>query len=121
MKYLIPVFIVVFILFPVVVRAQIWGPIVPDINFCAGLDPYATKLCNLLIKIQQILYAIALVLAIIMVIIGGITYMTAGADEAKIGKARKLLTSAVIGFAIVVAFGFIIGIVREIIVNSFSG
>jgi preprotein translocase subunit YajC len=104
------------VLLPTIVQADFTGWNGPDL--CAGLDTYAHKLCNLLWDIQKILYAGALVLAIIMVIIGGITYMTAGESEDKAKKARKMITNGIIGFAIVIAFSFIIGIVREIITNS---
>lgn len=43
------------------------------------------------------------VIFLILIIYGGITWMTAGGNEDRIARARKILTAAVIGLIIVVA------------------
>jgi hypothetical protein len=50
--------------------------------------------------IQWILGLLGLV-AVIMILIGGFKWMTAGGNEEKIESAKKLLTSAIIGLVIV--------------------
>ncbi|MBU0613290.1 pilin [Patescibacteria group bacterium] len=50
--------------------------------------------------IQWILGLLGLI-AVIMILIGGFKWMTAGGNEEKIESAKKLLTSAIIGLVIV--------------------
>jgi len=82
---------------------------------CDQLEPYSAKLCNLLWKIQQILYAVGIGLAAIMIILGGITYMSAREDEEQVKKAKKMIINGLIGFAIVLSFALIMGLVRGIV------
>ncbi|MFH1534374.1 MAG: hypothetical protein ABIF80_00130, partial [Patescibacteria group bacterium] len=49
---------------------------------------------------QWILGLLGLI-AVIMILIGGFKWMTAGGNEEKIESAKKLLTSAIIGLVIV--------------------
>lgn len=81
---------------------------------------YSLKLCVLLLKIQQILYGLSLSIAVVFIIIGGIIYITAGDSEDKIKTAKKMIINALIGFAIVLSVGFLIGIVREIITGTIA-
>lgn len=87
---------------------------------CGALSEgeYSLKLCVLLLKIQQILYGLSLSIAVVFIIIGGIIYITAGDNEDKIKTAKKMIVNALIGFAIVLSVGFLIGIVREIITST---
>ncbi|MBU4284765.1 pilin [Patescibacteria group bacterium] len=112
MKYLIPVLATIFVLFPVIAHASI------ILIRCGSLPEYTSKLCYLLEDIQKILYGLSLGIAVIVIIVGGVTYMTAGNDEEKTKRAKKIITNGVIGFAIVLAFSFILGMVMEIIENS---
>jgi len=79
---------------------------------------YSLKLCVLLLRVQQILYGLSLSIAVVFVIIGGIIYVTAGDSEDKTKTAKKMIVNALIGFAIVLSVGFLIGIVRELITNT---
>ena len=62
------------------------------------------------------------VVAIIIVLIGGFKYMTAGGSEEKVGEARKWLISGVIGLAIVLAAyaitSFVIGSLMEATIDT---
>lgn len=58
--------------------------------------------------IIQFILVIAFVLAFIMLLIGGIRWITAGGDEKAVGSARNMITAALIGLVIVlVAFALI--------------
>lgn len=120
MKYLIPI-LFIFLLVPMIALG-FTNPLSPLNSACQGLTgEYSLRLCALLINIQWIIYGIGIILAAILIIIGGVNYVTAGDNEEKAKKARKMITNAIIGFAIVLAFAFITGMVREIIVNSLGG
>jgi len=112
MKYLFPVFFLVFLMFPLFANAQSCDDL--------GSLPSTQRICELIGTITNILYIFGISLAIIMVIVGGIMYMTAGADESKVGNAKKTIIYGLIGAAIVFLSGFIIGLLREVIVNGLT-
>ena len=69
------------------------------------------------IEIMRWILSFALVLAVILIIWAGVTYMTAGGDETSIGNAKKRFLYGVVGviiviaaFAIVVAIGRFLGV-----------
>lgn len=80
-------------------------------------DPVET-ICNILNIVKIIILAIGLGIAIIVLIIGGITYMTAGGDAEKADKGKKLIINAIIGIVIVLAAAFILGLVQGLLVSS---
>lgn len=112
-KILIIIFLAAFI-FPINVFAQ-GGELIWSQGECEQLEEYSGRLCNLLWTIQQILYALGIGLAGLMVIVGGITYMSARDDEEQTRKAKKIITNGLIGFAIVLSFALIMGLVRGIV------
>lgn len=114
MKKLIVIVFLVILAFPTGVLAQgmelVWSQ-----GECDQLEEYSGKLCDLLWTVQQILYAVGIGLAGIMVILGGITYMSARDSEEQTTKAKKMITNGLIGFAIVISFALIMGLVRGIV------
>lgn len=100
---------------PGAVKAQVGPELIWSQGECDQLQPYSQRLCDLLWTIQQILYAIGIGLAGIMVVLGGITYMSARDDEEQTRKAKKMITNGLIGFAIVISFALILGLVRGIV------
>ena len=74
--------------------------------------------CNLLRLIRNIIAGIGLGLAVILLIVGGIQYMTAGGNPEKAEKSKKLMINAIIGIAIVIAAMFIITLVASIITGA---
>jgi uncharacterized membrane protein YhaH (DUF805 family) len=115
MKYLFPVIISIFLIVPLFVSAA-QPCITCDCLNDAGLNS-AAKLCNFLDDIGFILYVAGAGLAVIMVIIGGIKYMTAGDSEDKAKSGRKTIINGLIGAAIILASGFIVGLVNDFIAN----
>ena len=57
---------------------------------------------NKLVEIMNYAFGAGLAVAIIMMVWGGITYMTAGGDDTKIGTAKKRLIWGLVGAAIIV-------------------
>jgi hypothetical protein len=106
MKYLIPIIILGI---PLIVFAQ-----------CQQISseyPSAKKLCTLVSEIAVILKWFGIALALVIVILSGIQYMTSAGDEEKAKKARKTLTNGLIGVAIVFAAYFLVGLVEEFIMQ----
>lgn len=90
-------------LFPFIARAE----------DCSVLTSYVDKLECILNNIAIVLYVVAGGIALIIILIGGITYMTAGGKEDSISKAKKIITNGLIGTAIVLCAGFILDLLAE--------
>ncbi len=61
------------------------------------------------------------VLFLLLMIWGGVMWMTAGGNEEKIGKAKQLITSAIIGMIIIFASYAITSFVVTNVINATSG
>lgn len=60
------------------------------------------------VGIMNWIFSFAIVLAVILIIVGGISYMTAGGDDTKLGTAKKRIIWGLVGAAIVIcAWGLI--------------
>lgn len=70
------------------------------------------SLCHIFILIKRIVdfgtVNILIPLAILMVVIGGIMFLTAGGDPGRLGSAKKILTATLIGLVIVLAAWLIV-------------
>ena len=73
----------------------------------------AFQLCHLVDRIGGALYAIGWSLALVVLLIGGISYMVSGGDEEKVKNAKKIITSGLIGTAIVLCAGFILSLLVQ--------
>ena len=88
---------------------------IPDPLDCGGQP---CDFVGIIKKLTEILKILAIPLGTIMIIIGGIQYMTAGGNEERANKAKKTLLYTVIGVAIVLAADFLVGIVQEILKSA---
>jgi type IV secretory pathway VirB2 component (pilin) len=118
MKKSLFVFIFLALIIPSVVSAV--SPYDCGGLLASGLESTA-QLCTVLYDIRWILAAAAFSLAIIMVIIGGIKYMTAGDDAEKTKSGRKTIINGLIGAAIVFAASFIVNLVGDFVLNRIVG
>lgn len=83
-------------------------------NPCTDITaPYTYKLCRFLDKVANVLYVVGWSVALIVVLIGGITIMTAGGNEDNLKKGKKIITNGIIGAAIVLCAGFILGLLVQ--------
>ena len=57
-------------------------------------------------------------IAVIVILIGGFMWMTAGGDEDKVGKAKKTLGAGIIGLAIILLAWLIVTIVYKVITGK---
>lgn len=73
-------------------------------NEIKGID----NIVSVIRAIIQFILVVAFVLAFIMLLIGGIRWITAGGDEKAVGSARNMITAALIGLVVVlVAYALI--------------
>jgi type IV secretory pathway VirB2 component (pilin) len=77
---------------------------------------------TILKNILLILFFFAAILALVFIVIGGISWITAGGDPKAAGSARDRITAAIIGLVIVVAaFGITLIITSALGINIFEG
>ena len=74
---------------------------------------------SLIGRVAQFLVVISVLIAIIMIVWSGITYMAAGANATKVAEAQARLKSAIIGAAIVLGVGVIIQTIAGIVTRGF--
>ena len=58
------------------------------------------------------------IIAVVIVLIGGFKYMTAGGEEEKTTEAKKLIVSGIIGLAIILSAWAVTGFVVNSLINS---
>jgi len=114
MKYFFVILSLSLLMFPFFASAQNCNTLRTQIGDNTG------KICDLIVDIGFILYVLGITLAIVIVIIGGIMYMTAGSDESKVEKGKKTITYGLIGLAVILLAGFIINLLKEIVINSLA-
>lgn len=112
MKYLIPIFVLMFLVLPI--AAEAFTSAHPNCTQITGQN--TRELCTILYRVRDIVYYFGWGIALVIITVGGIMYMTAGGDEAKTIKARKLLVAGIVGAAIILAAGFILGGIAGIII-----
>jgi len=83
-----------------------------------GLWGTKTSVNNLIVNILNWLIGAAAVVCVVMLIAAGYSYMTAGGDEQKVGKATKTLTNAIIGLAICFIAVILVNFVLENFLQS---
>lgn len=64
------------------------------------------------------IFALAGVVAFVVLVMGGFKYITAGGDEKAVGEARKMLTGAITGLLLVVSVYGLLSILSYYIFNS---
>ena len=104
MKKLFPVFLMVLLLVP--------------LTALAVTTQIEVTICQILQVIKNIVAAIGLAIAIILLIVSGIKYMTSGGDADKATKARQGIINALIGVVIVIGALFIIALAQNLLTSA---
>jgi len=71
--------------------------------------------------IARFMVYIGIAVAVIFIVWGGITYMTAGGDDTKLGTAKKRIIWGIVGAAIIIGVGVIINTLKQIATGGFQG
>ena len=85
----------------------------------AGQPITFNEVDSLIGRVAQFLVVTSVLIAVIMIVWSGITYMAAGANTTKVTEAQARLKSAIIGAAIVLGVGVIIETVAGIVTRGF--
>ena len=82
-----------------------------------GNEPIQTTIASI-IKVAMGLLGIV---AVVIILIGGFTWMTAGGNDEKVGEAKKWIFSGVIGLAIILSAYALASFVIDNLVNATTG
>lgn len=74
---------------------------------------------SLISRIAQFLVITSVLIAVIMIVWSGITYMAAGANTTKVTEAQTRLKNSIIGTAVVLGVGVIIQTIAGIVTRDF--
>ena len=97
---------------PLLAAAQFIAPEAGATNL-----PNQAKFSEIMITIINILLAIAGLIAVIFLIVGGFRYITAGGNEESSEAAKKTITNAIIGIVIIILSFVIV----RVISNALTG
>lgn len=113
-----------FVLVPTMASASGSGvtPLASSSEFGIGAnDPAAqiglgsTKLDEAVVQLINVLLGFLGLIAVVIILIGGFRWMTAGGNEDKVGEARKTIFAGIIGLAIILfAWGITIFVVQQL-------
>ena len=70
------------------------------------------------LKVINVLLAIAGLIAVIFLIVGGFRYVTAGGNEEAAESGKKTITNAIIGIVIIILSFVIVRVVSNALINS---
>ena|SRR3989344_711602 len=102
---------------PFLTLAALPEPVSPYSGSELTLDEIET----LINQIAQFLIVIAVVIAVIFIIWGGIKYMTARGDAKVAEEAKGTIINGIIGAAVVLGVGVILSTLSSLITRSFFG
>src|SRR3989338_1559854 len=109
MKKVISLIMLAVLLLPVVAVAQINTS--GNLGTTFGLG--TANLQSTVIRIIQWVLGLLGLIAVVMILIGGFQWMTAGGNEEKVASAKKIISAAVIGFVVVLlAWAIVIFVVQ---------
>jgi hypothetical protein len=117
MKTIYGLLLLVVILVPSACLAQqLTDPIVPS-SVPITMDRFEV----LARRIASFLIMISIVLSVIFLTFGGISYMVAGADESRVASAKLRIWHAIGGTAVVLGVGLILQTLSSILNQTFFG
>lgn len=123
-KKVITAIMVVFIMVPVLALA-LSMPAFAQLNEGNIGVPYAENLGlgnkdprDMAVSIIQVILGFLAIIVVIIILLGGFKWMTAGGNEDKVAEAKKLITAGVIGLVIILAAWGIARFVVTVILNA---
>jgi cytochrome bd-type quinol oxidase subunit 2 len=102
--------------------------LLPTKTFAASVisDPRGAPVQNkeavssLVTRLTQIVIGVAGIVAVVMIILGGVLYLTSGGNEERRGNAKKTLTAAIVGLIITISAYSIVYIFTNLLGGGIS-
>ena len=82
--------------------------------------PGDTTITQLLMRIIQILLAIAGLIAVVFLIVGGFRYITAGGNEESAESGKKTIINAIIGVVVIILSFVIVRVISNALIRGSS-
>ena len=98
-------------LMPALVLAQLPTPTSPY----AGAPITLTDVQGVIETVARFLILVSVIIAVIFIVWGGISYMSAGDDASKAGAAKSRIVNGIIGALVVLAVGLILQTLASIV------
>jgi cytochrome bd-type quinol oxidase subunit 2 len=80
--------------------------------------PNQASFSQILLTVIQILLAVAGLVAVVFLIIGGFRYITAGGNEESSESAKKTITNAIIGIVIIILSFVIVRVIANALISN---
>lgn len=104
------------VLAPVLVSAAVLPTPVPPVG---GTAITLTEIGDTISRIAQWLIVVSVVVAVIMIIWGGVMWMWARGEDKKVEAARKMIWNGILGAAVILAVGVIMQTVAAVVNRGF--
>jgi len=90
--------------------------------FAADINPTGWgDICDVANAVLPFIYGIAGIIALILLVLGGIQYMSSGGDKIAVEQARGRITSAIVGLVIVFGAYLVINVIGAQILGGAVG
>jgi Na+/proline symporter len=80
-----------------------------------------TNLVTVVVRLVNLALGFLPLVAVIFVILGGLQWMTSGGDEEKVGRAKRTISSAIIGIVVVLLAWAIVQFIAKTTLNVSQG
>jgi hypothetical protein len=107
------------ILIPLMTFGAVVNP--PGVAVPPGTGLDLAKIQDLITTIANYLIVIGIVIAVVMIVWGGIRYMAARGDAAHVKAAQETIKNGIIGAVIVLAVGVILNTAAGLVTRTFFG
>lgn len=94
------------------------GTVLAQTNYAENLNLINTDLPTAVVNVINYILLFLGLIAVIMILWGGFQWLTAGGNEEKVDKAKKILTAAIIGLVIVLFAYAIANFVISVLLNA---
>ena len=111
------VMMVVMVLAPLASLAQTGDFVIPE----GGPVSDDENVTDLLTRVINILLALAGLVAVIFLIVGGFRYITAGGNEEAAESGKKTITNAIIGIVVIILAFVIVRVVSNAVIGGGEG
>jgi hypothetical protein len=101
---------------PLLVSAQILPPAPPGL--AGGFSGGSNTISGVVTRIVEIALALAGLIAILFLIIGGFRYVTAGGNEETAESAKKTILNAIIGIIVIILSYVILRVIENALLGS---
>lgn len=88
---------------------------------CSGSEDASNKLNDIIKTTINVVSVIVGVVAVVMIIFGGLKYITSGGDSGNVSSAKNTIIYAIVGLVVVALAQFIVKFVLDKAVNGNSG